>query len=437
MEINSKWHIDSWAVYDGIAFASLRAPNSIKTGATVFLSVPDLEPIPVGRISTALRAQRNCFQDRFCDGQGNEFSFETLSQVQETIRRGYLSGGLSSNPGAGGELPAEPLPGGASAPRMQFPQKSGEAHFREKLKGRNGGHQQNEIQLEFSLLSDPEKRKSYFETLNKNSTTALYSYLQAFGEATLLDFLDFHRSDFADPQVRNALEHWIQTLYLAGLWQDTYALLGFLEFIGLSGVIPGLLPIHIYHQLPHFALELGSLWFPEFAPRKNLIFEIPCPHCGDWNKQIKWLHQSVLLPIVDRNYFATSRDLLEFIPLLFCALVTAVGPSLRAKPSLFQVGDRQRLMGRALSWINSELPSITLPEGVDEAITTFALAQLSKNSPSGDTGPAAPKAKPGGNSPNDPSGSTAAQRPFTRRLRGSAASNKKPQRVNDGRRAEG
>lgn len=129
------WYIDSWAVLDGIAFASLRHPNSIKADATVFLSVPDLEPVPVGRISTALRAQRNCFQDRFCDKYGNEFAFETLPQVQETIRRAYLAGGLAPTPAPLRELPIEPLlSGGAFAVPVDFPRRSGGAYFEEELK---------------------------------------------------------------------------------------------------------------------------------------------------------------------------------------------------------------------------------------------------------------------------------------------------------------
>lgn len=88
------WYIDAWAVRDGMAFASERAPNSIKeVQSTVFLSVPALEPVPIGRISTALRATRSGFQDKFHDLDGAEVPFQNLEQIQEIVRRAYLVSG--------------------------------------------------------------------------------------------------------------------------------------------------------------------------------------------------------------------------------------------------------------------------------------------------------------------------------------------------------
>src|SRR4051812_46889551 len=89
MEMNM-WYIDAWSVWDGLAFASERMADTIQSSATVFLSVPDLEPIPVGRISTALRATRASFQDGFHDESGSEFGFVDLEQVREVVRRAYL-----------------------------------------------------------------------------------------------------------------------------------------------------------------------------------------------------------------------------------------------------------------------------------------------------------------------------------------------------------
>src|SRR4051794_3224160 len=112
MEMTSKWsrlpwYIDAWAVHDGRAFASRRTAESIAAEATVFLSVPDLEAVPVGRISTALRATRSGFQDGLRDPGGSEIAFRTLDQVRDLIRRAYLASGLG--PGAPG-VTAAPLP---------------------------------------------------------------------------------------------------------------------------------------------------------------------------------------------------------------------------------------------------------------------------------------------------------------------------------------
>lgn len=112
-----------------------------------------------------------------------------------------------------------------------------------------------------------------------------------------------------------------------------------------------------------------------------------------------------------KKCFRGSSDQ-RHVPLLFCSLVIAVAPSLRAAPSMFQESDHYRLMGRALHWINTELPSITLPEGVEHALTKFAWDQLYRNTPEGESGPTPHKLHPHGGPPLDPSGSTAAPIPI-------------------------
>ncbi|MEU2200316.1 hypothetical protein [Isoptericola sp. NPDC019482] len=95
------WHLDAWAVEDGRAFASRRAPESISSRSEVFLAVPDLEPVPVGGLATALRATRSGFQDGLRDDEGVEISFDTFEEVRDVVRRGFLAGGLGPlGPGA-------------------------------------------------------------------------------------------------------------------------------------------------------------------------------------------------------------------------------------------------------------------------------------------------------------------------------------------------
>lgn len=102
------WFIDAWAVWDGRVFASRRNAEERNAQTTVFLAVPDLEPVPVGRISTALRATRSGFQEGLRGDDENEIEFATLAQVRELTRRAYLATGLG--PGAPG-LPVGVEPG--------------------------------------------------------------------------------------------------------------------------------------------------------------------------------------------------------------------------------------------------------------------------------------------------------------------------------------
>src|SRR5262249_44379666 len=74
---------------------------------TVFLCVPDLQAVPVGRISTALRATRSGFQAGFRDQDGAEIPFDNLGQIRDLARRAYLAAGLG--PGAPGAI-AGPVP---------------------------------------------------------------------------------------------------------------------------------------------------------------------------------------------------------------------------------------------------------------------------------------------------------------------------------------
>ena len=103
-----QWFIDAWAVLDGYAFASLRAPDSIDAEVTLFVSPPYFEPEPVASLATALAATRGHFQDRFLDEDGREIAFPTLAQLIETIRRAYRAGGLDLDGGAA--LPGVPTP---------------------------------------------------------------------------------------------------------------------------------------------------------------------------------------------------------------------------------------------------------------------------------------------------------------------------------------
>ncbi len=130
------WVIDAWAVHDGKVFASRRPLDSIDADVTVFLSVPDLEAVPVGRISTALRAVRSGFQAGLRDAEGNEIAFSNLGQLRALVSRAYLAAGLGPEaPGAvAGPLPAPDRGPGAGSALLEsmapeYPPWSDEMHF--------------------------------------------------------------------------------------------------------------------------------------------------------------------------------------------------------------------------------------------------------------------------------------------------------------------
>jgi hypothetical protein len=290
---------------------------------------------------------------------------------------------------------------------VNFPQSSGGQYYQQRLLAIEADPSIKPVKIDFSLFQDPEKRKPVFETLHRHSTPALYSYLQAFGEATLLEFLAVLPKDLFEPEIREILSRWIALLFWAGLWQTSDECWSFLASAGLKDAIVG-------GAGPW--LDPGS-WLPVNSPllaaRKDTIFHVPCPLLANWSKHIRTLHHKLLLPLVDRTYFETNNQVSGFIPSLFCSLVTAVGSALQATPSSpFLASDRHRLMGRALFWLTSELPRVALPEGVEEVLTDFAWQQLSLNPTTGPAGSVPPIAPPRKNTPLDPSGSEAAPIPW-------------------------
>lgn len=119
-----KWFLDSWAVVDGKAFASHREPEAPSSTiprrkASVFLAAPYFEPEWTTRPSTALAAWRLGFQPGLRDSTGDEIEFQTLEEIRELVRRGYMgSGGGGLGPFGvvvDQDGPEPPMPDGADA----------------------------------------------------------------------------------------------------------------------------------------------------------------------------------------------------------------------------------------------------------------------------------------------------------------------------------
>src|SRR5437764_2406552 len=99
IEGNDGWYVESWSVLDGLVFASER-DTSGETVNTVFLAPPYWSPVAVANLSTAWAASRMGFQDRLCDAGGDDIRFDTLDEIRELARRGFLNGGYGFLPPA-------------------------------------------------------------------------------------------------------------------------------------------------------------------------------------------------------------------------------------------------------------------------------------------------------------------------------------------------
>jgi hypothetical protein len=365
------WYIDSWAVFDGLAFASERPPDSIDARATVFLSVPDLEPIPIGRISTALRAQRSSFQDGFRDDEGEEIGFETLEQVREAVRRAYFGGGLAPTP-VGEPGPIDPLlrEPDAAPPDLDVPDAG--AWYDEVARVHDG----DRPGIDCRELQDAGRRRRVFETLHApRGVRLLHPLLRAFGEATVLELVRVAQRILPHPRVRLFCTHWLRALWRLGLWPDDAEHWRFLERARLAAIL------HDLGWVPGSRAVAERESFNTASLRRDLLFHVPCPLRPDWSPHIQTLSHKLLLPLCVRGYFRENRALPELVPLLLCALVVVNDRAVPATALRWRDADHQRLLGQALSWLLDELPALELPAVVERHLERFAFEQLRRNPP--------------------------------------------------------
>ncbi len=357
------WYFDSWAVRDGLAFASERQPESFEANRTVFLSVPDLEPVPVGRISTAMRATRSGFQDGFRDLEGTELGLENLDQVKEVVRRGYLGGALG--PGAatpplgrpeGGDPLLQDFVEGPTEPR---PEQGGSGLFEEFLDDERRRRLDPLIWRDYSQLSHPRDRRGLLEHLHRHGAAErLFPFVRVFAQAVFLESLQYSNQAQAARVDRRTLAEWMAVLSALGVWSE--------EFDARPDLKQG-------------GLEWSWIWEHARRDRANwpsLLFRIPCPLRPTWDRRILLLSQKLMLPLVDRRYFEVNNQLPEFIPLLLCAMVVVLTPWTTPIRGPGEELDRHRLIGRAFRWIDAEMPQLELPETVEDMLTRYASSEL-------------------------------------------------------------
>jgi hypothetical protein len=365
------WYFDSWAVLDGQAFVSNRSADSINAKATVFLSVPDLEPVPIGRISTALRAQRAFFQDGFRNPDTREeFAFDNLEQIREVIRRAYLGGGLAPVPAPiEGPKPSPFRIEQGFEPIKPSQIQDGGTYYDEAIKELGIPWHPDYIFDNLGDLCDRSKRSALLEKVH-HSSDKLEPYLRAFAEASLLELLRINASQVHLSDVRDTFVGWAHILRCLGYWDDVR--LDVFEKLGLAGIEREL--IFDWDRMRYVSLS-----------DKGVLFRIPCPLRKTpverkWSGHIQSLGHKLLLPLVDRKYFEVNNQLPEFIPSLFCAMVIVLTREVfvsRLPP--LHMGDRFRLVGRACEWLAQELPRVELPQPVESQLSNFAWRRLDMN----------------------------------------------------------
>lgn len=362
MEVTRAWFIDAWAVRDGVAFASLRSEHDIDAINTVFFSVPSLEPIPVGRISTALRATRGSFQASFHNLENHEIAFDNLTQIRELIRRGYLASGIGPG-GVAAPAPVGPLP---------EPGGPGGAYYE-------------------AAISDMElARRPWLAGTGPAASLAqvvpgelgqLAHMVRAFAEATVVEWEHAleRRSEVDSPEERRdlyrglrGLHDWYWTLVSRGIWRD----LDELDSFASSNRLP------LGRQLSGRAHGRQLAFGERQRDRSDqeLLAMAPCPLRPSWNHLLRRLSDKLFLAMTDSDYFWYNPDYPELAPIVLVAMLSV--PDGRYAPAGYvpagvepelEFQDRLR---DSLEWLAQELPAVRLPDAAERLLNEYAHRML-------------------------------------------------------------
>jgi hypothetical protein len=371
------WYIESWAVRDGFAFASQRPPRKIEaTERTVFIGVPDLVPVPIGRVSTALRATRANFQDGFVDPKdGGEIAFATLDEVIELVRRAYLGSGAGPAP-AGAEGPQRPL---------DAPSGAGDLYLRRGL-------QQLDPAPAWFVgsygIADTGKRQKNFADLgrDRHALGELREYVRLFAEASLIkwaeELLDRRRKAEEDYERDDDLSvgdfmQWLGILRNAGLLESPLPVIDRLREDGPNEIAD------LLEELLYGGFASRTSWWTSSrgwgatATNEQIVMQVPCPLLAHWHPQTRRLAEKVFLGVSTWDYFENNPGLAEFIPALLASIAVVVQTE---GDTLDPYSERAwtRRVNAALTWLSKQMPQIHLPDTAEEAITKFAWGELDR-----------------------------------------------------------
>lgn len=366
MDMTAAWYIDAWSPVDGAIFATRRTPEQRESPPpqnapppghrtdhdddfvpgqnTVFMCVPEIRPIPIGRRSTALAATRRHFQFGFTELEnGTEIAFDNLEQVRELVRRGYLAGGMGPD---GPALPPgpnpEPTPNDEPEPT---PDRGNEVDYDQLIDDSDNAQWTNGTDP-FHDLIDLVSQNG--EGRQRGSLVRLVS---AYAQAVTVRWRN--RVTVNDSAVdRRLYREWHRTIRLLGLadfrrrFDDLYP-----TFDGWPGDI--------------YSWPVG---LPE-ASLAAVVHAAPLPLRAHWRATLTRLDEKLLLPMADRWYFTSNRFLPELAPSILAALVMTA----RQVPEPGRVALR---LSTAASWLADQLPTVALPAAADAAIASYISIRL-------------------------------------------------------------
>jgi len=383
------WFIDAWAVHDGRVFASRRPPGSIVADATVFMSVPDLEAVPVGRISTALRATRSGFQEglRTNDDNRAEIPFDNLRQIRDLVRRAYLAAGLGpGSPGAAaGPLPRPDVgtgPGGGFLAESSGPEGSWASVY-------------------LSETDPPRDIDQAVDTVARATVLEWDLYLAAREPKKIRAALE--------PDEIRGLVGWLGALRGSGVlpWEAgdhpgvpfQHSLMRLAEQYGARHLSEALRRIHDTWE-PGFPFEIGDRISGYWS--RGYLAVVPLPTAPNWSPLVRRLADMVILPAIDRRFWSGPRQVtsLDVAPLVLCHAIRQPERSgrLPGERSAAQVA-----YGRALAsmtWFMSQ--ENELPPAAEDVLAEFIDECLAGPTDAPPTGAAGPAGGPEQPSPEGP-----------------------------------
>lgn len=343
--MTSSWFVDAWAVFDGFLFASERRRNSIDAKRTIFVAPPEFEPMPIGKISTALRATRNSFQVGFRTPNGEEIEFSSISQIVELARRAYLASGLGH----------EPI-GGLMGPAPQRPNEPSGAAF---------------------VPSDPEPDRYHPVILEEwRDTGALRPFVECLIEGKPSEAFGGVSAETFEVQCGKKLNE-----FAAGIarrlekaaprydWSAQELLSGahlayFLERCELLDVY------HLAPSLPSPHLFLEARRDSQLFSVQRTLASIPLPHVPEWTS-VQTLSDKLLLALSSAHYFSKSHN--DFVPAVFCAMLVGSSPTGGVWP---WTRDRRDTLSAALRWLSENVAQTALPDEAESALYDFAWDRL-------------------------------------------------------------
>lgn len=357
------WFVDAWAVHDGRIFVSHRRPETegSRIGSattTVFMSVPDLQAVPVGRISTALRATRSGFQDGFRDAQGDEIPFVSLGQIRTLVQQAYLAAGLGPE-----------APGVAAAP-FDVPGPDGESGAAALV-------------LDRAMFLDEEAWDFTAHGWHKQPPRLIDEAVRALALASLLAWEPI--LDAGSPEAVRAFLGWHSTLIRTGAvtaypahststrpWWTT----GLEGLMAVASDYGAYAVVHACSDMVEQLREMGQpeAWREVGSWSRSHLALVPMPRLPRGNRGTRRLVEMSILPQIDRRFWAERLTALDIAPLVLISIV-------RGRPRMGYVRHEPTVAEEAFYRERSTLEWEPLPEPAAMALEEFIDSRLEAPGP--------------------------------------------------------